>query len=379
MKRYITVITLALLAIAFGGCKKAASLLPPNEIKVGEFTSLTGVNATFGQSANNGTQIALQEINAAGGVLGKNLNIIVDDTQSKAGETSTIVHKLISQDHVVALLGEIASVRSLEAAPIAQENKIPMISPASTNEKVTQAGDYIFRICFIDSFQGKVMSKFARSIGVKHVAILTDTSKDYSVGLTDSFKKDFTANGGLIVSEQSYSGGDKDFGPQLTAIKAQNPEAIFLPDYYTEAPLIMRQARQLGIDVPFMGTDGWDSPELLTVGGNAVEGSYFSNHFSQENASPNVQRFVKNYKDKYGSAPDGIAALGYDSVYILADAIKRAGSTDPVKLRDAIAGTQNFDGVTGKITLDANRNPMKSAVVIRVQDHSFRYLETIDP
>jgi len=254
-----------------------------------------------------------------------------------------------------------------------------MISPASTNEKVTQVGDYIFRICFIDSFQGKVMSKFARSIGVKRVAILTDIAKDYSLGLAESFKKDFVANGGNVVCEDSYTGGDKDFHSQLTTIKAQNPEAIFLPDYYTEAPLIMRQARDLGIDVPFMGTDGWDSPELLAVGGAAVDGNYFSNHFSHENELPKVQQFVKNYQAKYGILPDGIAALGYDSVYLLADALNRAGSTDPAKLRDAIAGTQNFDGVTGRITLDENRNPTKSAVVIRIQDGAFRYLETIEP
>ncbi|MEO8205734.1 MAG: ABC transporter substrate-binding protein [Chthoniobacterales bacterium] len=378
MKMRMTLAAMAALMMVATGCKKAGAPIVDG-IKIGEFTSLTGMNATFGQSSNNGSQLAVQEINAAGGVLGKPIQLIVEDTQSKPGETATIVHNLISKEHVVALLGEVASGRSLEAAPIAQQNKIPMISPASTNEKVTQTGDYIFRICFVDSFQGKVMSKFARSIGVKRVAILMDSSKDYSTGLAESFKADFTANGGEVVAEQSYAVSDKDFHSQLTAIKSQNPEAIFLPDYYTEAPLIMLQARQLGIDVPFMGTDGWDSPELLSVGGSAVEGGYFSNHFSHENGLPKVQQFVKNYKTKYGVEPDSLAGLGYDSVYILVDALKRAGSTDPVKLRDAIAATQNFDGITGLITLDANRNAIKSAVIIRIQEGKFRFLETVEP
>ncbi|MEO6053721.1 MAG: ABC transporter substrate-binding protein [Chthoniobacterales bacterium] len=379
MKLRMMLAALAALMLVYSGCKKSGTPAVTDGIKVGEFTSLTGINATFGQSSNNGTQLAVQEINAAGGVLGKPIQLIVEDTLSKAGETATIVHNLISRDHVVALLGEVASGRSLEAAPIAQQSKIPMISPSSTNEKVTLTGDYIFRICFIDSFQGKVMSKFARSIGVKRVAILMDSSKDYSTGLAESFKNDFIANNGIITGEQSYQMSDKDFHSQLTAIKSQNPEAIFLPDYYTEAPLIMLQARQLGIDVPFMGTDGWDSPELLSVGGTAVEGNYFSNHFSHESAAPKVQQFVKNYKAKYGSAPDGLAALGYDSVYFLVDAMKRAGSTESAKLRDALAATQNFDGVTGMITLDSNRDAIKSAVVIRIQEGNFRFLESVDP
>jgi branched-chain amino acid transport system substrate-binding protein len=348
-------------------------------IPVGQFASLTGGQASFGQSTDKGVQLALAEINAAGGVLGQPLRIITKDNQSKPGETSTAVRELITRNKVVALIGEVASGRSLEAAPIAQRSGIPMISPASTNEKVTETGDHIFRVCFIDPFQGTVCAKFSRKLGFKKAAIITDVSKDYSLGLAKSFKQEFTANGGVITGEQSYSGGDKDFSAQLTAIKADNPQVIFLPAYYTEAPLIIRQARQLGITVPFIGGDGWDSPELVGVGGSSVEGCYFSNHFSDQSKDPRVVAFVDAYRTKYNGEPDAMVALGYDSVYLLADAMKRAGTTDPAKVNAAIAATKDFPGVTGKITLDSHRNPTKPAVMLQVKDGKFAYVETIAP
>jgi branched-chain amino acid transport system substrate-binding protein len=348
-------------------------------IPVGQFASLTGGQASFGQSTDKGVQLALAEINAAGGVLGQPLRIITKDNQSKPGETSTAVRELISRNKVVALIGEVASGRSLEAAPIAQRSGIPMISPASTNEKVTETGDHIFRVCFIDPFQGTVCAKFSRKLGFTKAGIITDVSKDYSLGLAKSFKQEFTANGGVITGEQSYSGGDKDFSAQLTAIKADNPQVIFLPAYYTEAPLIIRQARQLGITVPFIGGDGWDSPELVGVGGSSVEGCYFSNHFSDQSKDPRVVAFVDAYRKKYNGEPDAMVALGYDSVYLLADAMKRAGTTDPAKVNAAIAATRDFPGVTGKITLDAHRNPTKSAVMLQVKNGKFAYVETIAP
>lgn len=226
-------------------------------ILIGEYASLTGASASFGQSSHKGTKLAIEEINAGGGVLGRPLQLITEDDQSQAGQPATIVRKLISQDKVVAILGEVASSKSLEAAPICQQNKIPMITPASTNPKVTEAGDYIFRICFIDPFQGTVMSKFARENGWKKIAVLTDVKQDYSVGLTEFFIKDFLANGGEIVREQKYSSGDKDFKPQLTSLKASRPDAIFVPGYYAEVALIAKQARLLGIKVPLLGGDGW--------------------------------------------------------------------------------------------------------------------------
>jgi branched-chain amino acid transport system substrate-binding protein len=323
--------------------------------------------------------MAIDEINAAGGVLGKRVRLVTEDDQSKAGEPAIVVRKLISRDKVVALLGEVASSRSLEAAPIAQQNKIPMISPASTNPKVTEVGDYIFRVCFIDPFQGTVLAKFALSRGWDRVAILTDIKQDYAVGLTQFFKEYFTQNGGTIVSEQNYSSGDKDFKAQLTSIAASNPQAILVSGYYTEAGLIARQARELGLNVPLLGGDGWDSPSLVEVAGPAMEGNFFSNHFSAEDQSPVIQEFIQKFKAKYGSEPDAMAALGYDSTMILADAIKRAGTTDSEPLRDASAATKDFPAVTGVITLDEHRNANKPAVILTIQDGEFRYVETISP
>jgi len=370
-------LTLLLLPFLFAlaSCSKKQEV----GIPVGQFGSLTGAQATFGQSTDNGVRLALDEVNAAGGILGQPLRLITKDNQSKPGETSTAVRELITRNKVVALIGEVASGRSLEAAPIAQRSGIPMITPASTNEKVTEAGDHIFRVCFIDPFQGTVCAKFARKLGAKKAAVLTDVSKDYSLGLAKSFKEEFLKEGGVITGQQSYSGGDKDFSAQLTAVKADNPDIIFLPAYYTEAPLIIRQARQLGITVPFIGGDGWDSPELVAVGGPAVEGCYFSNHFSNQSTDPKVVEFVKAYRAKYNTDPDAMVALGYDSLKLLADAMKRAGTTDPAKVTAALAATKDFDGVTGKITLDAHRNPNKPAVILQVKDGKFSYVETITP
>jgi branched-chain amino acid transport system substrate-binding protein len=351
-----------------------------DEIVIGEYASLTGGSASFGQSSHKGTALAIDEINAAGGVLGKKLKLITEDDQSQAGQPATIARKLISQDKAVAILGEVASSKSLEAAPICQQNKIPMISPASTNPKVTEVGDYIFRVCFIDPFQGTVMSKFAQSKGWKNVAVLTDVKQDYSVGLAEFFIKDFKESGGQIVKEQKYSTGDKDFKPQLTSIKAAKPDAIFVPGYYAEVSLIAKQARLLGIKAPLLGGDGWVGDSLLKVAGNALDGSFFSCHFSSADKSPVVQGFVEKFKAKHnGETPDDMAALGYDSAMILADAIKRAGSTEPEKLRDAIAATKEHQGITGKITLDEHRNANKPAVILTIGNGGFDFVETVAP
>ena len=350
-------------------------------IKVGEFASLTGKEAAFGQSSHKGTLLAIDELNAAGGLLGRKIEFVYEDDRSTPGESATIAKKLITRDKVVALLGEVASGRSLEAAPIAQANHVPMISPSSTNPKVTETGDYIFRVCFTDPFQGKLLAEFAqRTLKAKKVAVFSDVSAPYSVGLAQYFVAPFTAAGGQVVSEQKYTGGDKDFKAQLTAIKAQSPEAIFVPGYYTDAGLIVAQARQLGIQVPLFGGDGWEAPELLQIAGSALEGTYYSTHFSPENSDPAVQKFVAAFKAKYsGETPDAMAALGYDSAMVLADAIKRAGSTDGAKLRDAIAATRGYAGVTGSTTLDAQRNATKPAVIITVKNGQFKYLETVSP
>ena len=362
------------------GCNKPADQSGGETIKVGEYASLTGSEATFGQSSHKGTQLAVDELNANGGVLGKKIQLLTEDNQSQAGQSATVVRKLISSDGVVAILGEVASSRSLEAAPICQQNKIPMISPASTNPKVTEAGDYIFRVCFIDPFQGTVMANFARkTLKLQNVAVLTDVKSDYSVGLAKFFKAGVVAGGGKIAVEQNYSGGDKDFNAQLTSIKASNPDGIFVPGYYTEVGLIALQAKQLGLTVPIFGGDGWESSSLVPIGGAALEGDYFSTHFSPEDTSPAVQNFVKQYKQKFNETPDAMAALGYDSVMILADAMKKTGSTDGAKVRDALAAEKDFPGVTGNLTMDANRNASKPAVILTIKNGAFKYVETVSP
>jgi branched-chain amino acid transport system substrate-binding protein len=351
-----------------------------SEIVIGEFGSLTGTTATFGISTKNGIDMAVDDLNKAGGLLGKKVRVIVEDDQGKPEEAQTVVTKLITKDQVSAILGEVASSRTMAAAPVAQQNGIPLISPSSTNPKVTEIGDYIFRVCFIDPFQGLVMAKFAtNTLKVKNVAILRDIKNDYSVGLAEVFVENFKKMGGNIVANESYSEGDTDFSAQLTSIKSKNPQAVFMPGYYTEVGLVVRQARKLGLNIPFMGGDGWDSPSLIQIGGEAVNGSYYSNHFSVSDPSPKIQKFVSDYKARYSTTPDALAGLGYDAASVLFDAIKRANSTDGAKVRDAIAATKDFDGITGKITIDKDRNAVKPAVVLQVKDGKLQYVETIAP
>ena len=368
-------------ALIAGCTKPAGDGAAAQVIRVGEFASLTGKEAAFGQSSHKGTELAIEELNAAGGVLGKKIELITEDNRSTAGESATIVKKLITRDKVVAILGEVASSRSLEAAPRAQESQIPMISPSSTNPKVTETGDYIFRVCFIDPFQGGLLAGYAqRTLNAKKVAILSDVSADYSMGLAKFFREAFVAGGGTIVSEQKYTGGDKDFKAQLTSIKAAQPEVIMVPGYYSEVGLIVAQARQLGIKVPLIGGDGWEAPELLQLAGaDALQNTYYSTHFSPESTEPLAQKFVAAYKAKYNESPDAMAALGYDSAMVLADAIRRAGTTDGPKLRDALAATSGFPGATGATTLNEKRDATKPAVIITVKEGRFQYVETISP
>ena len=364
-----------------GGGGNAGGGASGGVIKIGEFASLTGKEATFGISSHEGTLMAIEEINAAGGVLGKKLELLTEDTQSKAGEPATVVNKLVARDGVVAMLGEVASSRSLEAAPICQQNKIPMVSPSSTNPKVTETGDYIFRVCFIDPFQGTVMANFAmKTLKAKKLAVFTDVKSDYSKGLAKFFKEQIAKNGGQVVVELDFNGGDKDFKAQLTAIKAASPDAVFIPGYYTDAALIAIQAKQLGLNAPLLGGDGWESEKLTEIGKDAVEGHYFSTHYSPEVGSATSKKFVENYKKRWnGKMPDALAACGYDSALVLVDAMKRAGSTEGPKVRDALAVTKDFEAVTGRITLSPQRDAIKSAVILQVKGGKFAYLETVSP
>jgi branched-chain amino acid transport system substrate-binding protein len=378
--------TTAILSVVLFGCPPKATesttgtTTTTGEILVGEYGSLTGAEATFGQSTHNGIMLALDEINSAGGVNGRKLRVLTEDDQSKAEEAATAVTKLISQNSVVAVLGEVASSNSLAAAPICDRNKVPMISPSSTNPKVTEVGSYIFRMCFIDPYQGEAMANYLTKRGIKRAAVLIDVKSDYSTGLASFFERTFVSNGGQIVIKQSYAKGDSDFRSQLTAVKAANPEVIFVPGYYNDIGQIAIQARDLGMQQPLAGGDGWESPKLIEIGGKALEGSFYSNHYHVDDPTPAVREFVQKYEQRYGAKPDSLGALGYDSMKVLADAIKRAGTTDGPALRDAIAATKGFAGVTGVINLGPDRNPIgKKLVVLEIKNGQLMLKDVVDP
>lgn len=356
---------------------------PPGKsdtILLGVATSLTGGQATFGVSTRNGIDMAIKEANAAGGVNGKKLEMRVYDDQGKPEEAAQAVTRLITQDHVALILGDVASSNSLAMAEKAQAAGVPMITPSSTNPAVTEKGDFIFRVCFIDPFQGFVMAKFAREhLKANNVAVLQDNKSAYSIGLTDVFKRKFTEMGGKITATESYSQGDTDYRAQLTAIKKTQPDAIYVPGYYSEVGVIARQARELGLTVPLLGGDGWDSEKLFELGGSAIQGSYFSNHYSPQNPDPRIQKFVSDYKAAYGGVPDALAALAYDAANVAIAALKKAPDLSGKAIRDAIAQTKDFPGIAGTITLDEKRNAVKPAVVLKVGDGKTEYVTTVNP
>jgi len=352
----------------------------PADVKIGAMTCLTGALSSFGVSSIQGAKLAIEEINAAGGTLGQPIQLIVEDNGSKAGETATITRKFISQDKVVAILGDLTSSATMEGAPLAQAAKIPLLTPSATNIAITKIGNYIFRSCFIDPFTGTIMAKFALDrLKAKQAIVMTDVKQDYSVGLTDAIRQYFTQNGAGFLKTFSYSSGDTNFRTQLTAIRMARPDVIFLPGYYTEAALILRQARQLGITCPFVGGEGWDSPALVQVAGKAADGNYYTDHFSAADPDPRVQRFVQTYRAKFAVSPDALAALWYDGARLLSQAVKRAGSTDAAKIRDALAATRDFEGVTGRISIDENRNASKSGVILKIDNGEPTMVEQITP
>jgi len=374
-----------------------------DELVIGEYGSLTGGDATFGTSTKAGVEVAMAELatESQGKIGGLTVRTVVEDDQSQAQEAATAVQKLINQDRVIAVVGEVASSRSLAGGPICQAAGVPMISPSSTNPKVTQVGDCIFRMCFLDDFQGRAVAQFAfQNLGLKKVAILKDLKSDYSAGLTEFFGDAFKKLGGTIIAEQSYQAGDQDFSAQLTAIKAKHPDAIYIPGYYTEVGLIARKARELGITQPLLGSDGWESSQLLAIGGDSMNGSYYSNHWALDMPNPRLQAFLKTYRDKYGgSDPDAIAGLAYDAANVLFGCLKKIAADDPatfkafgsskagtperkaaeVKLRDLIAATKDYAGVTGTITLDANRNASKPLVVLEIKGGKKVFNTSINP
>ena len=380
MRRLIVFMPLGLLSLLTSGCQPAASSSP--EIVIGHFASMTGSEATFGQSTDNGIKLAVDEINAAGGINGKQIRLITYDDKGDAREAGTAVTRLTTKDGVVAVLGEVASGLSLAGAPVCQESGVPMVTPSSTNPKVTKIGDMIFRVCFIDPFQGSVCAKFASEhAGLKagKAAILTDQASPYSVGLQEEFQKAFEKLGGKVVTKQTYQAGDQDFSAQLTAIRSSEPDVVFVPGYYTDVGNVALQARKLGLTTPLLGGDGWDSSKLGEIAGSAIDGCFYSNHYSQEDPNPRVQEFIKKYSERHKQTPDGLAALGYDAARILFAAMKRAKSLDGKALAAELAKTTNFDGVTGNISIDGDRNAVKSAVILEMKDGKPKYVTTIQP
>lgn len=336
-----------------------------NTIKIGAIQPISGQVSAYGTQTRDAIQMAVDEINAKGGVLGKKLELFVEDDEANPEKTVNAFKKLVSQNKVIGIVGALTSKCSLAITKEAQNRKVLMITPSSTNDTVTYAGDYIFRACYNDSFQGQVVAQYAaETLKAKNAAILYDITNDYSKGLRDNFKKKFESLGGKVVSEESYSTGDKDFNAQLTKIKNTNPDVLFIPDYYSTVSLIAKQVRNQGINIPMMGADGWD--EIANNAGDEVVGSYYSNHYSPDADDQDVKIFVANYKKKFNVEPNALAALGYDATYILADAIQKAGSTDPEKIKAAMMET-NKKFVTGNIKFNEKRNPVKSAVMVKLE------------
>jgi branched-chain amino acid transport system substrate-binding protein len=363
--------------LAAGGCRTKSE---QGEILIGHFASMTGPEATFGQSTDKAIRIAIDEINEKGGVNGRKVRLITYDDKGETREAGSAVTRLVTNDGVVAVLGEVASGLSLVGGPICQDNGIPMVSPSSTNPKVTEIGDMIFRVCFIDPFQGWVAAKFAtENLKAKKAAILYDQVAPYAVGLQDAFDQAFTKLGGQIVAKETYQKGDPDFSAQLTKIRAAQPDVVFIPGYYTDVGNIALQARKLGVSMPLLGGDGWDSEELGKIAGKSINGCYYSNHYAPEDPNPRVQDFIRKYKEKHKAVPDGLAALGYDAARILCEAIGRAGSTEGAKIAAELAKTKDYDGVTGKISIDKNRNAVKPAVMLEMLDGQPKYVTTIAP
>lgn len=351
-------------------------------IALGSYGSMSGDNSAFGTECQMGIDLAVKEINAKGGLLGKQITLDKEDDRSTTDEARTVATKFASDDKVVAVIGEVSSGKSLAAGPVLEKAGIPMVSPASTNPNVTKVGPHIFRVCYIDPFQGYVMAKFAHdNLKLNNVAIMRDPGNDYSVGLADVFKDEFTKMGGTITKDVSYSGKDSDFRSQLTQLK--DAQAIFIPGYYSEIGTIARQARELGINVPLMGGDGWDSSKLVEGAGGpgkALEGCYFATHYSKYQKTPAVEQFVKAFQAEYHQDPPSCnTALGYDAVYVIAEAIKKAGSADRQKVTDALAQTKDYPGVTGTITMDSERNATKPAVVLQISGNDFKPVASIDP
>lgn len=383
--RYIGYLVLILILITglVAGCGSSES----KDIKIGMVYELTGNTASYGTSAANGAKLAFKEINAKGGLLGKQIQLAIADNKGEPSESTNAMSKVITQDKVIAVTGFTVSSCGIAGSAVAEANKIPFVAAATVNPRVTvndQTGkvkDYTFRACFIDTFQGTVGANFAlNSLKVKKAAIMTDNSSDYSKGLTQIFKDTFLAAGGQILAEEAYLQKDQDFKSILTKIKAQNPDLLYIPGYYEDVGKIVKQARELGITFPILGADAWDSPKLVEIGGpQPLNNTYFTNFYSVEDKNPTSNAFVEAYRQEYGQIPDSMAAMGYDAAYLLVDGITRANSTDPNKIREALAATQAFKSVSGEMKLNATHDAVRGVVIIEMKDGKQVYKETIKP
>ncbi|WJY27775.1 MULTISPECIES: ABC transporter substrate-binding protein [Sporosarcina] len=356
------------------------------DIKVGVNLELSGAVASYGTSEADGIQLAVDEINDDGGIDGQKIKLVKIDNKSDAAEATNAAIKLTTQENVSVIIGAATSGATVAQAQIANDNKTPLISPSGTSPTVTvnEKGDvneYVFRTSFIDPFQGTVAANFAyNDLGVKNVAIYADNSSDYSKGLAASFKEDFEKAGGKVIAEESYVAKDSDFRSTLTRIKSANPEFIFIPGYYEEVGLIVKQAREMGIDVPLMGADGWDSPTLLDLAGaDALNNTFTTNHYSADDPDGAVKAFNDKFNEKYGKSPDAFNALGYDTVYLLKDAIERAGSADSTKIKEALEKTDGLDLVTGTYSVDENHHPVKSATILEYKDGEQVFNTKVNP
>jgi branched-chain amino acid transport system substrate-binding protein len=354
-------------------------------IKVGLVVPLTGDVKTFGESARNGAMLAIEEVNAAGGINGRKIDVVATDDKNDPTETGNAGSKLIDMDRVVVVIGSVSSKCSVPLSDKCQSAKIPMITPTSTNPKVTvgedgKRKDYVFRACFIDPFQGTVGARFAsESLKAKTAAVMYDVGNDYSKGLADYFKAAFEKNGGKVTAFESYAKDDVDFSALLTKVKQSSPDVLFLPDYYNKVGLIAKQARQLGIAATFLGGDGWDSPEMAKIAGDAINGGYFTNHYSPDDPRPEVQEWVAKYQAKYGQKPDALATLGYDAGLLLIQALKNAPNAKPEEIKTALGAIKDFPCVSGRITFDEWGNPIKSAAVLEYTKDGQQYVTTINP
>ncbi|MEO0069735.1 MAG: ABC transporter substrate-binding protein [candidate division WOR-3 bacterium] len=375
--------TLLVLGLALGLGVIACG--PSNVIKIGVIAPLTGDVKTFGESTVNGIMLAVEEVNRAGGVNGKQIKLFISDDKNDPTEAANAGGKLIELDGVVAIIGSVSTKCSLPLADKCQVARIPMITPSSTNPKVTVTDDgkhkeYIFRACFTDAFQGLVAARFAaETLKAKTAAVMFDVGNDYSRGLADFFKRFFEQAGGKVVAFESYQKDDVDFSALLTKVKREQPEVLFLPDYYNKVGLIVKQAYQLGLTCKFLGGDGWDSPAMLEIAGKEIAGSYFVNHYSADDPRPEVQNWVKKYQAKYGDKPDALATLGYDAALLLIAALKNAPQGKPDEIRSALSEIKDYPCVSGNISFDELGNPIKRASIIRYTETGQEFVTTFNP